>query len=84
MSPEYRQAYKKACEEGTETVHHARVMVVGHSGAGKTSLIDSLLNKPFNSQHDTTNGIIADPSASRIDISKANKYWELHQGKYWK
>ena len=52
-------------------------MLVGHSGAGKTSLRHCLLNKPFVKQHITTVGIDADPAEAKVDVCKA-KGWCQH------
>ena len=72
-----KEAYREASEGGTITVHQSRVMLVGHSGAGKTSLRHCLLDKPFVKQHITTLGIDADPAEAKVDVCKA-KGWCQH------
>ena len=49
--------YEKACKEGYREVYRTRIMLVGHFGAGKTSVKRSLLNEEFVSQHVTTEGV---------------------------
>ena len=73
-------AYREASKGGTITVHQSRLMLVGHSGAGKTSLRHCLLNKPFVDHHITTLGIDADPAEAKVDVCKA-KGWCQHDSK---
>ena len=40
---EARQRYVEYAKRGTQTVHHARGMIVGCAGAGKTTLLKRLL-----------------------------------------
>ena len=49
--------YKDVCETGTHELSRYRVMIVGHFGAGKTSIKRSLLNEKFINQHIPTQGI---------------------------
>ena len=49
--------YKEVCETGTHELSRYRVMIVGHFGAGKTSIKRSLLNEEFINQHIPTQGI---------------------------
>ncbi|XP_062600369.1 uncharacterized protein LOC134262003 [Saccostrea cucullata] len=41
--PEARERYVEYAKRGTQTVHHARGMIVGCAGAGKTTLLKRLL-----------------------------------------
>ena len=71
------QAYREASKGGTVTVHQSRVMLVGHSGAGKTNLQHCLLDEPFESEHISTIGIQCDPSHTKVEVRKA-KNWRPH------
>ena len=52
-----QKIYEKALKEGTMKVHRARIMLVGHFAAGKTSVLRSLLNEDFRDEHVTTDGV---------------------------
>ncbi len=47
----------EACQHGTHPSFRARINIIGHSGAGKTSLTRRLLGKEFVEKHDSTDGI---------------------------
>ena len=66
LAPEYQEAYRTALRDGVQTVHQSRVMIVGHYGAGKTSLLRCLLGKPFVKEHIPTIGINADPKQTKV------------------
>lgn len=76
MGPEYTLAYQKACKEGCKQNFQTRIMLVGHFGAGKTSLKRSLLSQPFVSEYLMTNSIDADPSSCKIFINETDN-WNL-------
>ena len=57
LDPKYQEAYRTALKEGKRTVCQSRVMIVGHFGAGKSSLLRCLLNQPFVEEHIPTIGI---------------------------
>ena len=50
-------AYKLACQEDTVEVFNACLNLVGHKGAGKTSLANRLMGKEFNPDVESTEGI---------------------------
>ena len=50
-------AYKLACQEDTVQVLNACLNLVGHRGAGKTSLATRLMGKEFNADVQSTEGI---------------------------
>ena len=52
-----REIYEKACSEGTRKVYRTRIMLVGHYGAGKTSVKRSLLNETFVADYRSTKGV---------------------------
>ncbi|KAL4217307.1 hypothetical protein ACF0H5_023758 [Mactra antiquata] len=56
MDMESIEMYFKALKEGKEHVRDIRLMVIGHHGAGKTTLTERLMGKPF-TQVGSTNGI---------------------------
>ncbi|XP_045177469.2 uncharacterized protein LOC123537756 [Mercenaria mercenaria] len=56
MDLESIEMYFKALKEGKEHVRDIRLMVIGHHGAGKTTLTERLMGKPF-TQVGSTNGI---------------------------
>ena len=74
LSAEHVEAYRAACTGGTHNVHQCRVMLVGHEGAGKTSILDTLLTRPFQPQHLITN-------AMEVEIKKTIN-WQPHSGKH--
>lgn len=69
------EAYRAACRLRETMVHRIRLMIVGYAGAGKTSVLKTLLDEPFDEHEKTTNGIDADRNCSSVKISTAVK-WE--------
>ncbi|KAL3855879.1 hypothetical protein ACJMK2_015076 [Sinanodonta woodiana] len=65
--------YFEALEAGTEKVSDIRVMVLGHYGAGKTSLIRRLLGQQAG-EPDSTNGIDVHVKKCRIKLDTGE--WE--------
>lgn len=55
-------AYKKAMETEAVKMYHGRIMIIGPARAGKTSLKNSLLGLPFNSEEQSTSGVIVEHS----------------------
>ncbi len=51
------RAFIEACLHGTRPSYRARINIIGHSGAGKTSLTRRLLGKSFQRREKTTEGI---------------------------
>ena len=49
------ELYHAALKDGVISCSQTRVMFVGHSGAGKTSLIRTLLDEEFDDDIETTN-----------------------------
>ncbi|XP_013401762.1 uncharacterized protein LOC106167509, partial [Lingula anatina] len=61
QDPLLQEAYQRALMDGFERVKRARVMLLGHSGAGKTHLRKRLLGKKYDEDKDRiTNGIETD------------------------
>ncbi|XP_033124952.1 uncharacterized protein LOC117123208, partial [Anneissia japonica] len=52
------EIYKEELSSGKIRVNHARVMTAGKHGVGKTSLVNTLLGKPFNEEEPSTDGIV--------------------------
>ena len=76
------EAYKRACKDGIQTVSESRVMILGHYGAGKTSLLRCLLGEPFVKEHIPTTGIDADPDRTKVDVDiTKTQNWTKHNGK---
>ncbi len=50
-------AYKEALKDGKARSYRARMNIIGHSGAGKTTLTRKLLGKSFTTKHNSTDGI---------------------------
>ncbi|KAL3888511.1 hypothetical protein ACJMK2_000877 [Sinanodonta woodiana] len=68
------QLFKEALKDGKETVHSIRVMVVGHLGVGKTTLIKRLLGEEVNiSERHPTEGI--DVHVNCCDVSLSTHEW---------
>ncbi|XP_033098335.1 uncharacterized protein LOC117102215, partial [Anneissia japonica] len=51
-------AFVNEIEKGEMTLVNSRVMFLGKEGAGKTSLVNSILGKQFNDNEPSTNGIV--------------------------
>ncbi|XP_033121383.1 uncharacterized protein LOC117120468 [Anneissia japonica] len=52
------KVFNEELENGKVTVNHARLMVAGKEGVGKTCLVNNLLGKPFNENEPSTDGIV--------------------------
>jgi len=50
-------------------------MLIGHNGAGKTSLKKSFLGQPFDPDEESTDGIEVDRSKFKIDVDQV-KDWQ--------
>ncbi len=51
------RAFTEACQHGTHPSYRARINIIGHSGAGKTSLTRRLLGQKFQWEEESTDGI---------------------------
>ncbi|KAK3586272.1 hypothetical protein CHS0354_022599 [Potamilus streckersoni] len=68
------QLYEDALKDGKETVHSIRIMVVGHMGVGKTTLVKRLLGEEVNiSERRSTEGI--DIYVNCCDVSLSTHEW---------
>ncbi|KAL3889603.1 hypothetical protein ACJMK2_001939, partial [Sinanodonta woodiana] len=68
------QLFEEALKDGKETVHSIRIMVVGHMGVGKTTLVKRLLGEEVNiSERHSTEGI--DVYVNCCDISLSTHEW---------
>ncbi|KAL3888516.1 hypothetical protein ACJMK2_000882, partial [Sinanodonta woodiana] len=68
------QLFEEALKDGMETMHSIRVMVVGHMGAGKTTLVKRLLGEEVNiSERHSTEGI--DVYVNCCDVSLSTHEW---------
>ncbi|KAL3887649.1 hypothetical protein ACJMK2_000045 [Sinanodonta woodiana] len=72
------QLFENALKDGKEKVYSIRVMVVGHLGVGKTTLIKRLLGKDVNvSERQSTDGI--DVHLHCCDVSLSSHEWILQK-----
>ena len=55
-SSNFQKIYDKALQRGFVSINRSRVIVVGQDGAGKSCLVDSLLNRPFEREKASTEG----------------------------
>ena len=55
-SSNFQKIYDKALQRGFVSINRSRVIVVGQDGAGKSCLVDSLLNQPFEREKASTEG----------------------------
>ena len=55
-SSNFQKIYDKALQHGFVSINRSRVIVVGQDGAGKSCLVDSLLNRPFERGKASTEG----------------------------
>ncbi|KAL3887882.1 hypothetical protein ACJMK2_000271, partial [Sinanodonta woodiana] len=70
------QLFEKALKDGKEKVYSIRVMVIGHQGVGKTTLIKRLLGKDVNIlERQSTEGI--DVHLHCCDVSLSSHEWTL-------
>ena len=51
-----QEVYDEALKRGSVTVNRSRVIVAGQDGAGKSCLVDSLLDRPFEKDKASTEG----------------------------
>ncbi|KAL3889633.1 hypothetical protein ACJMK2_001969 [Sinanodonta woodiana] len=66
--------FEEALKDGEETVHSIRIMVVGHMGVGKTTLVKRLLGEEVNiSERHSTEGI--DVYVNCCDVSLSTHEW---------
>lgn len=63
-----RAAYKRALANGKTWDSRVRVMLIGESGAGKTSLKRTLKGEKFNNEEPSTQGIEVDPPLVKAGI----------------
>ncbi|KAL3854151.1 hypothetical protein ACJMK2_013429 [Sinanodonta woodiana] len=78
MDDEFLKTYKEALKNGTEQVYNIRVMVVGHYGVGKTTLVQRLLGKEVDiSERISTEGI--DVHVHCFDVSLKSQEWVLQE-----
>ncbi len=66
-------AFLKAIQEGEVRVRRWRLMVLGGSGDGKSTMIDRLLGKGFKEQYDKTN---AAETECKVEITHCNEAWK--------
>ena len=71
------QAYSRACSEGMVSVKRGHLTVLGSGGDGKTSFIDRLTGRGFNTTHTVTEGIEAELSCT-IDTVNCTEAWTEH------
>ncbi|KAL3888932.1 hypothetical protein ACJMK2_001292 [Sinanodonta woodiana] len=72
------QLFKNALKDGKEKDYSIRVMVIGHYGVGKTTLIQRLLGKNVNiSERHSTEGI--DIHLHCCDVSLSSREWTLRE-----
>ena len=67
-------AYIRACEEGEARLNHARLMVTGCHGDGKSSFIKRLIGESINEDHIPTNALESDLCCD-VNITRCNEAW---------
>ena len=75
QGPEGHAAYERALQQGSVQVYRGRVMVLGQTRAGKTSLKKSLLGIPFDPDEESTVGVKVDPSRCEVEVDQV-KNWQ--------
>ncbi len=70
-------SYLRACKDGEAAIRRWRLMVLGPSGDGKTSLINRLLGKGFTDVHVITNGLETD---CKVEITHCDREWREYVG----
>ena len=56
----FQEIYDEALKRGSVTVNRSHVIVVGQDGVGKSCLVDSLLNRPFERNKASTEGAVVE------------------------
>ncbi len=69
-------AYMRACVDGEALIRRWRLMVLGPSGDGKTSLISRLLGKGFTKEHVVTNALETD---CKVEIHQCDRMWQEYK-----
>eukprot|EP00118_Oscarella_pearsei_P021112 m.234795 g.234795 ORF g.234795 m.234795 type:complete len:554 (+) comp40118_c0_seq8:71-1732(+) len=69
------KTYLQALESGTVPVNRYRLIVVGQDGAGKSCLIDSLLDRPFKPTNPSTDGIAIDVAVTAAEGTGTGSSW---------
>ncbi|XP_033126941.1 uncharacterized protein LOC117124732 [Anneissia japonica] len=67
------KVFNEELQEGSITVNHARLMVTGKEGVGKTCLVNTLLERTFNEEEPSTDGIVLTTAFQTTDISSVWK-----------
>ncbi|XP_033116642.1 uncharacterized protein LOC117116666, partial [Anneissia japonica] len=67
------KVFNEEVQEGRITVNHARLMVTGKEGVGKTCLVNTLLERTFNEEEPSTDGIVLTTAFQTTDISSVWK-----------
>ncbi|XP_033103230.1 probable serine/threonine-protein kinase roco4 [Anneissia japonica] len=70
-------AFVNEIEKGEMTLVNSRVMFLGKEGAGKTSLVNSILGKPFNENEPSTCGILTTTVFQTVGLDYIK--WEEHK-----
>ena len=73
-------AYHNALQNGSVQVNRGRVMLLGHAGAGKTSLKKYLLGIPFDPGEESTVGVEVDISKCELEVDQV-KNWQCTEKK---
>ena len=69
---DFQKYYDKALQRGgSVSINRSRLIVVGQDGAGKSCLVDSLLNRPFESGKASTEGAAVTMSYTEVSGWKA-------------
>jgi len=55
-----REIYERALKHGSVPVNRFRLIIVGQDGVGKSCFVDSLLDRPFEKDKPSTDGIAID------------------------
>ncbi len=66
----------RACKDGEALIRRWRLMVLGPSGDGKTSLIKRLLGKGFTKEHVVTNALETD---CKVEITHCDNEWKEYE-----
>ncbi len=69
-------AYLRACKDGEALIRRWRLLVLGPSGDGKTTLINRLLGKDFIKEHIITNALETD---CKVEITHCDREWNEYK-----
>ena len=79
MDEETMKSYQVALRTGKGSMPHMRVFICGSGRVGKTCLVNSLLDLPFNERSESTIGVKLDKAACSLEQNGSRWTWRREQ-----